>query len=88
MQKIILANRQEFEVTRCGAAGGYLWVGFPDGVIDFSTAAQILSDKNATSKIISTYDFAGMEVVYDGYTELQSIQLDYDNSLLVSLKQR
>jgi hypothetical protein len=86
MRKIILANEKEFEINRCGAADGYLWIGFPDGVMDFTQAVQVLSDVEATKKIISTYDFEGMETVYEGYTELQIIQKEYGGTLLVSLK--
>lgn len=86
MRKIIFANKKEYDVNRCGAADGYLWIGFPDGVMDFAQAVQILSDVEATKKIVSTYDFEGMETVYEGYTELQMIQKEYDGTLLVSLK--
>lgn len=86
MRKIIFANKKEYEINRCGAADGYLWIGFPNGVMDFAQAVLVLSDVEATKKIVSTYDFEGMEIVYEGYTELQIIQKEYDGTLLVSLK--
>lgn len=86
MQKIVLSNGQEFEINRCGAADGVLWIGFPEGVIDLKQAVDILTDIKATGKIISTYDFPGMETEYDGYTELIHVQKEYDGGLLVALR--
>ena len=86
MRKIVLANKKEYQINRCGASDGYLWIGFLDGVMDFVKAGKILSDVEATKKIIDTYDFDGMETVYEGYTELQIIQKEYDGTLLISLK--
>lgn len=86
MRKIILANNKEYEINRCGAADGYLWIGFPDGVMDFAQAVTVLSDVKATGKIVSTYDFDGMETVFEGYTELIHIQKEYDGGLLIALR--
>ena len=86
MRKIVLANENEYEINRCGAADGYLWIGFPKGVIDFIQAASVLGDAEATKTIVSTYDFPGMETVYEDYTELVNIQKEYEGGLLVTLR--
>ena len=88
MRKIILTNGQEFEIIRCGASGGVLWIGFPDGVLDFAQAVKVLSNVKATGKIVSTYDFDGMETVFEGYTELVHLQKEFDGTLLVALRQK
>ena len=86
MRKIILNSKKEYEVDRCGAAEGNLYIGFPDGVITFKEAVEVFSDEKATSHIISTYDFDGMETVFDGYTELISIAVRHDKGILLLLR--
>lgn len=86
MRKIILSNGTEYEINRCGASDGVLWIGFPEGALDFAQAVTVLSDVKATGKIVSTYDFDGMETVFEGYTELIHIQKEYDGGLLIALR--
>ena len=86
MRKVVLSDGKEFEINMCGAADGILWIGFPEGVLDFAQAVTVLSDVKATGKIVSTYDFDGMETVFEGYTELIHIQKEYDGGLLIALR--
>lgn len=87
MRKIILNDSSEYEIYRCGASGGYLYIGFPQNVIDFKEILKKFTDEEITKHIISTYDFDGMETVFDGYTELVSVNKDeYDNRILICLK--
>ena len=87
MRKIILANGVEYEITNCGAAEGVLWIGIPVNRIGFVEAATVFSDPATTSRIVSTYDFDGMETVFEGYTELVHINADiYDGILRVALR--
>lgn len=86
MRKIVLADGKEFEITRCGAADGFLWIGFPSGVLDFAQAVSVFSDETAIKTIVSTYNFDGMETVYEGYTKLNHLQYETDGTLLIALK--
>lgn len=69
MRKITLTNKQTFEVSRCGAADGFLWIAFPGGDIDVIRAA--LTPKN-TQSIVHEWDGNDI-VVFDGYTYLSDI---------------
>ena len=87
MRKIILNDGSEYAIYRCGASGGYLYIGFPENVIDFKEIARVFTDEEITKHIVSTYDFEGMEAVFDGYTELVSVNKDdYDKRILICLK--
>lgn len=69
MRKITLANKQSFEVSRCGAADGFLWLVFPGGAAEVLRAA--LTPEN--TKTI-THEWDGNDVVeFDGYTYLVNI---------------
>lgn len=69
MRKITLANKQSFEVSRCGAADGFLWLAFPGGEMEVLRAA--LTPEN--TKTI-THEWDGNDVVeFDGYTYLANI---------------
>ena len=86
MRKIVLSDEKEFEVVSCGASEGMLWIEFPKDVLDFAQAVAFLSDVKKTKRIVSTYDFDGMETVYEGYTELIHMQKTYEGGLLVALR--
>ena len=87
MRKIILASGAEYEITNCGAAEGVLWIGIPDSRIGFVEAATVFTDPATTSRIVSTYDFDGMEAVFEGYTELIHLDADiYDGILRIALR--
>lgn len=69
MRKITLADRTTYEVTRCGADSGYLWITLAES-IDFLTGVTILGDAEKTSCI--THDFDGNDhVIFEGYTILK-----------------
>lgn len=85
MRKIILANNQEYEITRCGAADDVLWIGFPAGVINMAEAVRVFSDDRITRYITSTYDFNGMDTYFDGYVELIQIQKETDGGIIIAL---
>lgn len=69
MRKITLADGTTYEVTRCGADSGYLWVTLAEG-IDFLTGVTIFGD--AAKTIIITHDFDGNDhVIFEGYTILK-----------------
>lgn len=69
MRKITLANKQSFEVSRCGAADGFLWLAFPGGSVEVLRAA--LTPEN--TKTI-THEWDGNDVVeFEGYTHLSDV---------------
>lgn len=83
MRRIRLANDAEYEITRCGAAEGVLWIGLPE--LTIVQAAQVFSDTQATAVIASFFD-GGADRVYEGYTELIVVQTEYDGSTLIALR--
>lgn len=85
MRKVRLANDAEYEINRCGAAEGVLWIGFPAGTLTIPEAAAAFSDKTATAVIVSFYDF-GMESTFEGYTELIVVQTEYEGGTLIALR--
>lgn len=87
MRRIRLANDTEYEINRCGAADGVLWIGFPPGELTIAQAAQVFSDTQATAIIASFFD-GGTDRVYEGYTELVVVQTEYDGSTLIALRRR
>ena len=85
MRRIRLANDAEYEINRCGAADGVLWIGFPPGELTIAQAAQVFSDTQATAVISSFFD-EGADRVYEGYTELVVVQTEYDGGTLIALR--
>lgn len=88
MRKIILNTGAEYKINRCGASAGVLWIGFPADTLNMVQAATFFSDAEATKKIISTFDFDGMETVFEGYTSLIHLQEESDGTLLLALKKQ
>jgi hypothetical protein len=66
-------------IKRCGASDGVLWIVLYDMTI--MDAAVIFSDPAKTSHITAFNDF-----IYDNYTELIHISLDYDGLVKVALR--
>lgn len=69
MRKLKLATGVEYEVVRCGAADGVLWIGFQAGALTLVEAITVFSDPNATGKMVMSYDFDGMDETFEGYTD-------------------
>lgn len=67
MRFVTLADGRQFEIYRCGAADGVLWVGLVGKSI--AEAEEIFADKSATQTIVSEYSFGGFESTFTGYTE-------------------
>lgn len=82
MRYVRLTNGAEYEIYRCGAAQGVLWIGVKG--ITVAQAASVFSQPNLTAEIRSYFSF-GMEEVFTGYTDLIVVQID-DEGVLVALR--
>lgn len=67
MRFVTLADGRQFEIYRCGAADGVLWIGLVGKTV--AEAEDIFADKDATQTIVSGYAFPGFEATFEGYTE-------------------
>lgn len=84
MRHVRLFDGTEFEIYRCGAADGVLWIGLKN--VSVNDAAEAFSDPENTQQIISYFDGDDrMEEQYDGYTELIRARQD-DYGVLVALR--
>ena len=86
MQKIVLADGQEYQVTMCGAAEGVLWIRFVFDTVTFLSLVQTFSDPGKTCRIIHKFDFEGMDTEFDNYIELINIHIDYDGNYMLALR--
>ena len=82
MRYVKLLNGAEYEIYRCGAAEGVLWIGL--STLSIAQAATVFSDPAATREIISYYDF-GMEEQFFNYMDLVHVGLD-EQGVLVALR--
>ena len=84
MRHVQLADGTVFEIYRCGAAQGVLWIGIQN--VSVNDAAEAFSDPENTQQIISYFDGDDrMEEQFDGYTELIRARQD-DYGVLVALR--
>lgn len=71
MRTITLADGTVYEVTRCGADGGYLWLNLKDD-LSMVEAVQVFDDPTKTITI--THDYDGNDhVIFEGYTKLSRL---------------
>lgn len=71
MRTITLADDSVYEVSRCGADGGYLWINLTSP-LDMVEAVNIFADPEKTATIV--HDFDGNDhVIFEGYTKLSRI---------------
>lgn len=69
MRKITLADGTSYEVTRCGASNGYLWI-TTTAELDFIAGVTVFG--NAEKTITITHDYDGNDhVIFEGYTILK-----------------
>lgn len=79
---IKLLNGAEYEIYRCAASQGILWIGVLN--LSVAQAAAVFSDPEATREIISYRD-GGIDQQYFNFTDLALVQQD-EYGTLVSLK--
>lgn len=77
------SNNEEFDIA---------WIGVAtiDGVLRFSVinsdikrVFDVFSNPESCAKLTRVYD--GIEEIFEGYTVFRGVQIQYDNSVLVSL---
>lgn len=83
MRYVKLLSGAEYEIYRCGAAEGVLWIGL--STLSIAQAAAVFSDPAATREIISYYDF-GMEQQYFNYMDITYVGLD-GQGVLIALRE-
>ena len=85
MRKIVLSSGAEYEVTRCGAADGFLWIEFPHGTIE--EAVRVFTDSDNTRTIRSTNDFGStFDTEFQGFTDLVYISKSVDGAITIALE--
>ena len=87
--KIKLVDEREFETSSFAEAHGVLFISFPNSVLDFGEAFTVFSKKKNTSRIEFSFDEFAPVRIYEGYTNLVSIQKDYrdeDSDIKIILK--
>ncbi len=83
MRKITMADGTSWEVTRCGAADGFLWIRLPGNSVTVAEAAASFGDPAVTQTIVHDWD-GNDKQAFDGYTDLRRIEnLDSDIEILL-----
>lgn len=80
-QRLVMADGTTIEDGRAGYSSGKLWVWFTGYTLP--EASTIFFDPTKTERIV--YEYGNMSDVYEGYTEVISMNIDEDRVVSIAL---